>query len=157
MVQKSGVDRMECPDRCLERHYSEAATPVEHEKCTHTIRGPWDGGYEAAMQVTKDGFRTVFTHEETCSEIKKWLFIAVHIAPGIKSRQFVFVYYMWGYSRSLFICANSYQVISCHTLFLWEDFQLEKLAVCFCTSNCTYKKSLFDTVSRISSAKSERL
>ena len=157
MVQKSGVDRMECPDRCLERHYPEAATPVEHEKCTHTIGDPWDGGYEAATQVTKDGFRTVFTHEENCSEIKKWLFIAVQIVSGIKSRQFVFVYYMWGYNRSLFVCVNSCQVISCHTLFLWEDSQLEKLAVCFCTSNDTYKKSLFDAVRRFSSAKSERL
>ena len=155
MVQKSGVDRMECPDRCLERHYSEAATPVEHEKCTHTIGDPWDGGYEAAMQVTKDGFRTVFAHEETCLEIKKWLFIAVQIVSGIKSRQFVFVYYIWGYSRSLFVCVNSYRVISCHTLFLEEGFQLEKLAVCFCTSNNTYKKSLFYTVSRFSSTKSD--
>ena len=155
MVQKSGVDRMECPDRCLERHYSEAATPVEHEKCTHIIGELWGGGYEAAMQVTKDGFRTVFTHEETCSEIKKWLFIAMQIVSGIKNRQFVFVYYMWGYSRSLFVCVNSCRVISCCTLFLGEDFQLEKLAVCFCTSNDTYKKSLFDAVSRFSSAKSD--
>ena len=157
MVQKSGVDRMDYANRCFERHYSEAATPVEHEKCTHTIGDPWDGGYEAATQVTKDGFRTVFTHEETCSEIKKWLFIAVQIVSGIKSRQFVFVYYMWEYSRSLFVCVNSCRVISCHTLFLWEDLQLEKLAVCFCTSNDTYKKSLFDTVSRFSSAKSDLL
>ena len=155
MVQKSGVDRMECSDRCLERHYPEAATPVEHEKCTHTIGDPWDGGYEAATQVTKDRFRTVFTHEETCSEIKKWLFIAMQIVSGIKSRQFVFVYYMWGYSSSLFVCVNSYRVISCHTLFLWEDLQLEKLAVCFCTSNDTYKKSLFDAVSRFLSTKSD--
>lgn len=31
---------MECPDRCLERHYSEAETPVEYEKYTHTIGEP---------------------------------------------------------------------------------------------------------------------
>ena len=155
MVQKSGVDRMECPDRCLERHYSEAATPVEHEKCMHTIGDPWDGGYEAATQVTKDEFRTVFTHGETCLEIKKWLFIAVQIVSGIKSRQFVFVYYMWWCSRSLFVCVNSCWVISCHTLFLEEGFQLEKLAICFCTSNDTYKKSLFDAVRRFLSTKSD--
>ena len=155
MVQKSGVDRMECPDRCLERHYSEAATSAKHEKCTHTIGDPWGGSYEAAMQVTKDGFRTVFTHEETCSEIKKWLFISVRIMWGIKKWLFVSVRYLWRYSRSLFVCVNSCRVISCHTLFLGEDFQLEKLAVCFCVSNDTYKKSLFDTVSRFSFTKSD--
>ena len=157
MVQKSGVDRMECSDRCLERHYSEAATPVEHEKSMHTIGEPWDRGYEAATQVTKDRFRTVFTHEETCSEIKKWLFISVKIMSGIKCRQFVFAHYMQRYSRSLFICVNSRRVISCHTLFLWEDLQLEKPAVCFCINNDTYKKSLFDAVSRFSSTKSDLL
>ena len=83
--------------------------------------------------------------------------MAIQIVSGIKCRQFVFAHYMQRYSRSLFICVNSRRVISCHTLFLGEDLQLEKLAVCFCTSNDTYRKSLFDTVSRFSSAKSERL
>ena len=76
---------------------------------------------------------------------------------GIKSRQFVFVHYMQRYSRPLFVYVNFRRVISCHTLFLGEDLQLEKPAVCFCTSNDTYKKSLFDAVNRFSSAKSERL
>ena len=155
MVQKSGVDRMECPDRCLERHYSEAATPVEHEKCTHTIGDPWDGGYEAATQVTKDGFRTVFTHEETCSEIKKWLFVGVQIMLEIKKWLFVSVRYLWRYNRSLFIRVNSRWVISGDFLLLEEDFQLEKSAVCFCTNKDRNKKWLFNTVNRLSSTKSD--
>ena len=155
MVQKSGVDRMECPDRCLERHCPGAETSTKHEKCTHTIGDPWGGSYEAAMQVTKDGFRTIFTHEETCSEIKKWLFIAVRIVSEIKKWLFVFVRYLRRYSRSLFVCFNSCRVISCHTLFLWEDFQLEKSAVCFCTNKHINKEWLFDTVSRFSSTKSD--
>ena len=155
MVQKSGVDRMECPDRCLERHYSEAATPVEHEKCTHTIGDPWDGGYEVAMQVTKGGSCTVFMGKAACLKIKKWLFVGVQIMLEIKKWLFVSVRYVEKYIGSLFIRVNSCRVISCHTLFLWEDLQLEKLAVCFCTSNDTYKKSLFDAVSRFSSTKSD--
>ena len=157
MVQKSGVDRMECPDQCLERHYPEAEIPVEHEKCTHTIGDPWGRGCEAAAQVTKGGSCTVFMGKATCLKIKKWLFVGVQIMSEIKKWLFVSVRYLWRYNRSLFIRVNSRWVISCHTLFLWEDLQLEKLAVCFCTSNDTYKKSLFDTVNRFSSAKSERL